>query len=362
MTSLLYKYTPTQIGILNTFVKRTKMPSLPEIVTDQPMAFPKDGEMTVTTKQESWCTYITLRDRESHLTSYAIFNISRSSDMVKNFKVIGELAQNTSAIMLVIGRQIVLDSTDISNSIGNSWFPIPALSYNFFSIWCKLINENGPKTGAIEYTSCLLPDKGRAELVKIPYIFPIGYNVLLHKGSSINDRNIGDRSGEKFINLLKHTYSFYDKDSLHTHPLIDKIILLGNQGTFRNFGHVFHKLYVEANKSGQFLLKANDLVIHDRKIEANSSTDILPDIFFVYPMFNEIAFEFIPDDSRTEDLICSVERSELLLKEPISDDKPYLIPELNLVLFKGVYCASKCYAETLVNSSTSFSTQIENIN
>lgn len=335
--SLLYQYSKETIGIINSLVQRTQMPVLPEVVYHTPL----QGIITLQSGKESRYHQITITENEQSKT-YIIFDISRASDMVKQFRVTGDLATNTKRILLVAGRQIISSSDDIKTPIGDSWFPICAMPYQCLSVYCELSDENGLKNGTIEYSDCLLPNKERAELVKISRIYPVGYDIVIFKGGPIGD-TVDETYGYKIVDFLRKEHPFNDKNSVCKFPLTGRIKLNERQGAFRRFGRAFDNILVKANKNCEFILTANDMVIYKQAVEANTETKIVPETFFVYASYNEISFEFTPDDGYVKDLSCSVERSESFLESSI-DKLPYFIPELNLVVFEGAYLTSQCYA------------------
>lgn len=319
------------------------MPSLPEIISDVPVT----GSMALQTSQENRARYVTIVENDKP-RAYAIFHISRAKDMIKQFRVTGELANNTSRVLLVIGRQIVASSDDVKSPVGDSWFPICALPYQHFAVWCELRDENGVRTGTVEYNSCLLSDADRRALAKLPLIYPVGYDVLLSKGDSISSE-IGEMYGEQIVTWLKNRHPFYDKNSLHCWPLSGKIRMNEKQGVFERLGQVFDRVIVRANKSCEFRLMANDLVVFQKFVEPDSDVQVIPGTYFVYAPYNEISYECVPRDGVMDNFSCSVERSELMLTNSI-DDRPYLMPELGLVLTTGFYVTSQHYAELLANS------------
>lgn len=346
MADLLYSYSKETVGIMNSFIKRNVMPSLPEILSDVPVP----GSMRLQAKWEQHrAQYITISDSDkSH--AYAIFYISRESDMVRRFQVTGELANNTNRILLVVGRQIIASSDDVKSPIGDSWFPACALPFQRFGVWCRLRDENGPKIGGVEYNSCILSRTDRHELTKLPCIYPVGYDIVLTEGNSLSSK-IGEVYGESIITWLKNKHPFYDKHSLSCWPLAGKIIINEREGVFERLGQVFDRVVARANKSCEFLLKSNDLIIFRQFIDPDLDVQVIPGTSFVYPLYGDISFEFVPKDGNSGDLLCSVERSELLLNNSISD-RPYLIPELELVLLKQeYYVTSKYYAQSLTDSS-----------
>jgi hypothetical protein len=345
MTSLLYSYSKETVGVMNSFIKRTPLPNLPEIVSDYP--FPPSGRMKIQTVKESRSRSMTIIEDEKSRT-YVIFNISRTNDMAKQFRVTGDLASNTSRILLVIGRQIIASSENIQLPIGESWFPIVAMPYQYFSVYCQLSDENGPKIGTIEFISCLLPDNERRKL-GTTRLYPIGYDVVIQGGASLGDT----MSEDKVVQFLRKKHPFIDKNSLRQLPLAGRIRLNQNRGVFDRMGHVFSDVHAKSNKSCEFILTANDLVIYRQPIEANTLTKIMPETYFVYAPYNEIGFEFRSDEEKSNDLSCYVERSESLLEHPVSNKIPYLIPELDLVMINGAYSLSQYYAEEVANATES---------
>lgn len=339
MASLLYTYSKETIGVMNSFIKRTPLPNLPEVVSDYP--FPPPGTMKIQTAKETRSRCMTIIEDEKSST-YVIFNISRTNDMAKQFRVTGDLASNTSRILLVIGRQIIASSENIQLPIGESWFPIAAMPYQYFSVYCQLSDENGPKIGTIEFTSCLLPNNERRKLGTIR-LYPVGYDVVIQGGSSLSN----EMSEDKVVHFFRKNHPFIDKNSLRQLPLAGRIRLNQNYGVFDRIGHVFSDVRAKSNKRCEFILTANDLVIYRQLVEANILTKIMPETYFVYAQYNEIGFEFRSDEEKSNDFSCYIERSESLLEHPISNKIPYLIPELDLVMINGCYSPSQYYAESV---------------
>lgn len=343
MANLLYTYSKETVGVINSFVKRTPLPNLPEVISDHPIPLP--GTMKVQTLKESRSRCMTIiEDEKSH--TYVIFHISRANDMVKQFRVTGDLASNTRRILLVVGRQIIASSENIQLPLGESWFPTIAMPYQYLNIYCELADENGLKFGTIEYTACLLPSNERRKL-GTTRLYPAGYDVVIQGGSSLS-HTIPEN---KVVEFFREKYPFMDKNSLRQWPLSGRIRLNQNRGVFDRIGHVFSDVSAKSNKNCEFILKANDLVIYCQPIEANAPTKIMPGTYFVYAPYNEIGFEFRSDEEKSGDLSCYIERSESLLEHPISDKIPYLIPELNLVMINGCYCFSHYYAESIENNA-----------
>jgi len=347
MADLLYRYTKEALGIVNSFFRRTLMPSLPEVKADHPVS----GHIASQVSHNDRSRFVTIKE-DVYSSTYAVFQISRSKDMIKQFRVTGELANNVSRILLVVGRQIIASSDDVKSPVGDSWFPIVALPYQHFGVWCQLADERGSRNGAVEYDSCFLDGEDRRNLITRELIYPAGYDILISKGESVSGK-IGEIYGKQIIEWVRNAHPFYDKSSLHCWPLAGKIKLTEKFGVFDRFGQLFDKVIVRANKTCDFILKANDLEIHRQSINANVDTEILKGVYFVYPLYNEISFDFVPNDGNVADFTCSVERSELLLASSI-DDRPYIIPEMDLVLVNGqYYVTSEFYAESLADKKES---------
>jgi len=347
MADLLYRYTKEALGIVNSFFRRTLMPSLPEVKADHPVS----GHIASQVSRNDRPRFVTIKE-DVYSSTYAVFQISRSKDMIKQFRATGELANNVSRILLVVGRQIIASSDDVKSPVGDSWFPIVALPYQHFGAWCQLSDVRGPRNGAVEYDSCFLDVEDRRKLIMQELIYPAGYDILISKGESVSNK-IGEIYGKQIVEWVRNAHPFYDKSSLHCWPLAGKIRLTEKCGTFERFGQVFDRVVVRANKACEFVLKANDMVIYRQPINADVDTEILWGVYFVYPLYNEISFDFVPNDSNAADLSCSIERSELLLTNSI-DDRPYIIPEMGLVLVDGqYYVKSEFYAESLADKKES---------
>jgi len=263
--------------------------------------------------------------------AYIIFPIRRTPDLVKNFQLSGPVTGNISTIQIIVDRQIIASSEDVKTPLGQEWLPVVALPYGTTSVWAKLIDENGPSAGILEYDGCFLPDDERQKIGRSA-ILVNGYDLIIAGGGPVKDI-------EKF---LRSKFDYVTDDEIFSNngnvpESLGSIESSESAGVFHRLGNVFRNVIVTAKTRSQVRLFANDLVILETIVDSGVRTNITKEVTLPYPPYNEIRYEIKKLLAiNVQDAECTVEREECFSSASL-DKNTFLIPSMGLIMKGGSF-------------------------
>jgi hypothetical protein len=271
--------------------------------------------------------YMTLADDNY----YAVFNINRDSDVIRNIRINCKLAENSSdqkiisTCYLTIGNCIIDYADEI---VGLEWLPTMYLAYYPVQVYAKI--DKNIISCSLTYEAGILPKNYRL-LQNILHVEYYGFiynkfNIIFNEEKEPDNIQLNN-----LLNKKKYEYKSLGIIRMNT----SKVPL-------RQFGNAVNNILVKSNQKSKVLLKSNDIIIKEVIVDDNDKDIPIITTPILFAVFSNLVLEIYDMDNNH--IQASVSWEAYLFDKYEELIRKYLIitdTDNNLIIKEGVLLLAK---------------------